>query len=151
MQIDNLIKLRLSVIRLGEKAGWLPFSTPLEESESFLEYVLPKTKTKASLILAMEKACLVHDKNIQAYYYHLFRLPQIIEQRIHASINKTITIEDPTKELLKISNSIFVTPVKGPVNIGAVSELEEDTTIASIAKHYLEAFTNGYTTYPYLV
>jgi hypothetical protein len=114
-----------------------------------LKYILPKTKDKAILNLAIQIACLEHDKNIQGNKYHLFSLPHNIERNLKMS-DLLLNDNDYLNELEKISGGIAIEGKPGPVLVGSLDELTSNDIYQVLAKHYLLAFKNGYKTYPYL-
>jgi hypothetical protein len=152
----NWIRLRFTISLLGEYHNWWSTKVLTGNGEAFLEYVLPKTKNFAAHQLATEISRLEHDKNIGPGRYHIFRLPQKWEEQIFNDLKSQapqlsiLPAMEMLIELLKMSSSISVSAAKGPLLIGAHDELNDISVFQSIAKHYHEAFTNNYKTYPYL-
>ena len=152
----NWIKLRYLITLLGEHHNWWSAKILTGQGEDFLEYVLPKTKAKASHLLATEICRLEHDKNIGPGKYHIFRLPQKWEEDIFNELNnqredlQKSSKDELMSSLLKMSSGISVSSSKGPLMVGSHDELNDMSVFQSIAKHYYEAFKNIYKTYPYL-
>jgi hypothetical protein len=145
----DLQKLRILILLGMEEYNWVNQKVLKNNSEAFLDYVLPKTKSIAAFNLASNIACLEHDKNIQGNRIHLFRLPQSIEMKMN-SPEKGQNIQDIILGLSEIASGIAVETRPGAVNIGAISEIQTVEVLQVFAKHYLEAFKEGYKTYPYL-
>lgn len=149
MNIKKYLALRYLVLVGLEQNGWVKQNVLTNNSEAFLDYVLPKTKTKATLNLATNIACLEHDNNIQGNRIHLFRLSQSLEIKL-SKIATELKIDDLITSLTEMAAGIAVETKPGAVNIGSISELQEAHIFQAFAKHYLEAFKGGYKTYPYL-
>lgn len=153
---EDWIKLRYLITLLGENYNWWPAKVISGKGEEFLDYILPKTKKSAVHQLATEISRLEHDKVIGAGRYHIFRLPQKLEEEIFIELKtqhnnlKIIPEVELMKELLEMSSSISITPAKGPLMVGTHNELHDNSVFQSIARHYYEAFKSGYKTYPYL-
>lgn len=149
MDINKIALLRKLVLIGFEEKNWYNQKVLTNSSDSFLGYILPKTKIKASLNLAIKIACIDHDQNIKGNRIHLFRLPQNIEILLD-TLDLDIKVENIIDELTIIASGIAVETEKGAFNIGAVNELKSEYIIQVFAKQYLEAFKGGYKTYPYL-
>jgi hypothetical protein len=149
MDIQKYLTLRNFVLLGLEQYNWVNQKVLTNNSEAFLDYVLPKTKSKAAFNLSTNIACLEHDQNIQGNRIHLFRLPQSIEIKIN-SIEKDQNAQDIILGLSEIASGIAVETKPGAVNIGAITEIQTEEVLQAFAKHYLEAFKGGYKTYPYL-
>lgn len=153
-----IFKLRLQVLALGEKFGWWNSSFFTDESMSFLEYVFPKTKYATTIITASEVGKEAHDQAVGIGKYHLFRLPQNLEEKIHKMIleNQELkdvlnrTRENEMEDLEQMTEYMAINCEQGPIHIGAVSDLNEEGIVAVLAKHYFDAFKNNYQTFPYL-
>lgn len=149
MDIKNYKLLRHLVLLGSEQNNWSNQKVLSNNSEAFLDYVLPKTKSKAAFNLASNIACLEHDRSIQGNRIHLFRLPQSIEMKI-SSLDILDHQKDIIEGLEKLASGIAVETKIGAVNIGAITEIQTEEVLQAFAKHYLEAFKGGYKTYPYL-
>jgi len=149
MDINKIAMLRKLVLLGFEENNWYSQKVLTNNSDTFLGYILPKTKIKASFNLANKIACLEHDENIKGNRIHLFRLPQNIEIMIDNVIIETQT-DNIIDELTKLTSDIAVETNKGAFNIGSINELQSEYIIQVFAKQYLEAFKGGYKTYPYL-
>lgn len=149
MNIIEISLLRKLVLIGFEQNNWYNQKVLTKNSDAFLEYILPKTKAKASFNLATKIACIDHDQNIKGNRIHLFRLPQNIEILLDAAVSG-VKVENIIDELTRLASGIAVETEKGAFNIGAVNELQSEFIIQVFAKQYLEAFKGGYKTYPYL-
>lgn len=149
MDIKNYLELRYLVLVGLEQKGWLKQNVLTNNSEDFLDYILPKTKNRATLNLATNIACLEHDNNIQGNRVHLFRLSQNFEIKL-SKVSLQLNANDVLSRLNEMAAGIAIETNSGAVNIGSISELNELHIFQAFAKHYLEAFKGGYKTFPYL-
>ena len=92
--------------------------------------------------------------------YHLFRLPEEVEQDLHALVQNSAGAEfaaqvPQNKEaaltaLQHLAGANQVGCV-GPTAVGNIDGLSASDTLKSIAGGYLSAFSDNVKTYPYLV
>ena len=156
MEQFNWVQLRLIISSLGEYHHWWPTNVITGKGEEFLDYVLPKTKVSAVYQLATEIGRLEHDKHVSAGRYHIFRLTQKIEEHIFhdlKNIESNFGQLDQSRALVlleQMASGISINSSVGPVLVGNHEELNDLSLFQSIAKHYYEAFKEGYKTYPYL-
>ena len=150
------LRLRKTICLLGEYNNWWSAKVLTETGEEFLSYVLPKTKSQAAFQLMTEICRKEHDQVIGPGRYHIFRLPQKLEEQIFLELksrqgaNNVLPEHELMDELLELSAEISISPSKGPLLIGNHDELQDRTSFQSIARHYHEAFKNNYRSYPYL-
>ena len=149
MDAKKYLTFRQYVLIGMEQNDWLKQKVLTNDSEAFLDFVLPKTKTKAVFNLATNIACLEHDQNIQGNRIHLFRFPQSLEIKL-SKVLPELKVQDYIVGLSVMTAGIAIETNPGAINIGSISELQEDDIFQAFAKHYLEAFKGGYKTYPYL-
>ena len=147
--LKELAELRFAVINCIFNLGWFKHNVLDSTSEEVISYVLPKTKQKAILNLAIQTICLENDKNIIGNKIHLFRLPHNIEMAL-SNFPIKINNEDCTHVLEELADGVAVETKSGPINIGSVAEINEKYIIQVFAKHYLNAIKGGYKTFPYL-
>lgn len=158
--LASLLAIRLLVGFLGERAqfGWWPTAFYESSGHLFLEPIFPKTITIAQYHGVIEAARRVHDEHLSVGSFHLFRLPEEMEQALHALLhtelehlfsagffqNKSVALDE-----LRNVASDAKTNVAGPVSIGRVEELNNH--IQKIAEVYQSAFDSGVHSFPYLV
>ena len=157
-----ILKLRVIVSFLGERSqyGWWPTSFFGDYSMRSLEFVAPKTATLAQYHGAVEAARRLHDEHLSVGSYHLFRLPEEVEQDLHALVQSaqgTTVIRELPKDketamsnLAKMSNA-GVAAAEGPVSVGSISTLSEPDTTKAIAGVYFKALSANVKAYPYLM
>ena len=159
---EAILQLRLLVGFLGERAqfGWWPTSFYEPSSRLFLEPVFSKTSLLAQYHGVMEAARRLHDEHLNVGSYHLFRLPEELEQDIHAFMQspngENLATRSPqTKEdALKAMTVLAPNAAKlneGPKLVGAIDDIDSPNAIQLFAAAYLSAFQQNVKTYPYLV
>src|SRR5690554_5524726 len=160
--LKNLLKLRLIVSFLGEKAQFAWWPTAFYESSSrlFLEPVFSKTTRLAQYHGAIEAARRLHDEHLSVGSYHLFRLPEEVEQDLHAIMQSEVGAElisqatqckDAALDALRCLAAASGMPREGPMVVGNIRDLDSCDTLSAVATTYLSAFSHNTKTYPYLV
>jgi len=147
---------------LGERAqyAWWPTAFYEASSRLFLEPVFSKTSRLAQYHGVLEAARRLHDEHLSVGSYHLFRLPEEVEQDLHAIVQSSAGEDlanpapkgkeaalDELKRLAATSSSSSV----GPTAVGSIKDLDSTDTLKAIAAAYLSAFNQNAKTYPYLV
>jgi hypothetical protein len=159
--LSTLLHLRLTVGFLGERAQFAWWPTAFYESSSrlFLEPAFPKTLRLAQYHGVVEAARLLHDEHLSVGSYHLFRLPEEVEEDLHALLLGTADDDlsigaSQSKETaiaaLKRAAHVPALKSEGPTKVGSISDLGAPS-IQKVAEHYLTAFSNNIKTYPYFV
>ena len=160
---STLLQLRLLVGFLGERpqCGWWPTSFFGDYSLRSLEFVTPRTPALAQYHGVVEAARRVHDEHLNVGCYHLFRLPEEVEQDLHhlmrTETGRSLTVQatrDRDSSLALIGGLAstgegFAAPA-GPVCVGEIDPLDAAAVISVIASHYQHAFSQGGKAYPYL-
>lgn len=157
-----LLQMRMLVGFLGERAqcAWWPTAFYEASSRLFLEPVFSKTTRLAQYQAVLEAARRLHDEHLSLGSYHLFRLPEEIEQDLHAamqsSLGEALASQAPQSkeaalDALKRLAATGGAPGVGPMAVGGIKDLDSIDTLKAIAAAYLSAFTQNTKTYPYLV
>lgn len=160
--IQTLLRLRLIVGYLGERAqyAWWPTAFYDGSSHLFLEPVFSRTSRLAQYCGVVEAARRLHDEHLSVGCYHLFRLPEEVEQDLHGTV-KTRVGDDLYSQVLQ-SKVIALNALKqmaregvtlsvGPTIVGGIVDLDSNNTLKTIAAAYLLAFTENTKTFPYVV
>jgi hypothetical protein len=157
---SQLLELRLIVGFLGEKAqfDWWPTSFYEQSGRPFLEPVFSKTTNLAQYHAVVEAARRLHDEHLNAGAYHVFRLPEELEQTLHrliitntdASFSATSigSKEEALSELHNMANGKNQDSV-GPLAIGTVKKITSSLALEEIAAAYHSAFIGEHRCYPY--
>lgn len=158
INITQLIRLRTVIGYLGEKEqyNWWPSSFFSEPSTAFLAPVFSRTQALARLSGVSRAAGRVHDEYIGVgAVYHLFRLPERLEQRIVVHMQQEpAQTEAPTareEALAWLRKYALETPIAtiGPVRVGDIQQLQDEESWKTVAALYLYAFEMGARIYPY--
>ncbi len=160
--LPTLLQMRMLVGFLGERAqyAWWPTAFYEASSRLFLEPVFSKTSRLAQYHGVLEAARRLHDEHLSVGSYHLFRLPEEVEQDLHAIVQSSAGEDlanlgpkgkeaalDELKRLAATSTRSSV----GPSAVGSIKDLDSTDTLKVIAAAYLSAFNQNAKTYPYLV
>jgi hypothetical protein len=160
--LSSVLQMRLLVGFLGERAqcAWWPTAFYEASSRLFLEPVFSKTSRLAQYHGVLEAARRLHDEHLSVGSYHLFRLPEEVEQDLHAIVQSSegedlASQVPPSKEAaldaLKRLAATGSTSSVGPTAVGSIKDIDSTDILKAIAAAYLSAFTQGAKTYPYLV
>lgn len=160
--LPTLLQMRLLVGFLGERAqfGWWPTAFYEPSSRLFLEPVFSKTSRLAQYHGVLEAARRLHDEHLSLGSYHLFRLPEEVEQDLHSLVQSSIGEElagkvpqkqDVALEALKRLARVGSKFSQGPTAVGSVNAIDSPDVLNAIASAYLSAFSHNSKSYPYLV
>lgn len=160
--LSKLLQLRLLVGFLGERAqfAWWPTAFYEAASRLFLEPVFSKTSRLAQYHGVLEAARRLHDEHLSVGSYHLFRLPEEVEQDLHAIVQSSVGEElasqapqnkEAALDMLKRLAAMGATSSVGPTAVGSIKDLDSSDALKVIAGAYLSAFSQNAKTYPYLV
>jgi len=162
INLDSLLNLRLLVGYLGERAqfAWWPTAFYEASSRMFLEPVFSRTSRLAQYHGVLEAARRLHDEHLSVGSYHLFRLPEEVEQDLHSlvqrhepdqfALQEMLSMDAALGSLKDLAGAVSVKSL-GPTVIGNISELDAPNTVKAIAAAYLSAFSQDAKAYPYLV
>jgi len=154
--------MRMLVGFLGERAqcAWWPTAFYEASSRPFLEPVFSKTSRLAQYHGVLEAARRLHDEHLNVGSYHLFRLPEEVEQDLHATVQSSVgeylvsqapQSKEAALEALTQLAASGGAPSVGPAAVGSIKDFDSSETLKAIAAAYLSAFTKNAKTYPYLV
>lgn len=161
--ILTITYLRLTVGFLGEREqfGWWQSSFFTQGNEAFLSPLFNRTQVLAKGIGVSQAAALIHDERIGVgHVYHLFRLPEELEQVIHQTLQEastskfvevTLTQSSKALEHLRNISRLEMKEEVGPYKVGKISEIREEKPWRVVAGAYLCGFQNNVFTFPYFV
>ena len=158
--LELIAKLRLYIGFLGEKDqfGWWASSFFTSSSNAFLEPIFGRTQLLAQCNGVTRAAALVHDERIGVgHVYHLFRLPEDLEQGLHQVLlnpgfGQTFSSDfTNTLALEKLGNLAIEgkTLNAGPIRAGNVSDLYLVDIWKQVAGLYANSFQQEKEVYPY--
>jgi hypothetical protein len=155
----QIVGLRLAVGLLGEQSAWWPSSFLGRHADAFLNPIFGSKTRMAQYNGVTEAACRVHDERIGVgRVFHLYRLPETIEQRISDALQGGSFPEEVRRcfESPEAAESVLtglamapavVTP--GPVRLGGTEMINSPDGVALAAATYRSAFHAGIKCYPY--
>ena len=158
---ETLACLRVVVGSLGEREqyAWWQSSFFSAQSRAFLAPVFGRTQLLAQTMGVTRAASLVHDERIGVgRVYHLFRLPEDVEQGIHRAlqdaeiarrIGALIAHKDAALAYLRTEARSAVGGGVGPTRMGDDHDLRDQRHWRAIAAQYVAAFAAGAEVYPY--
>lgn len=160
--LSTVLQMRLLVGFLGERPQFAWWTTSFfgDYSLRSLEFVTPKTSLLAQYHGVVEAARKLHDEHLNVGSYHLFRLPEEVEQDLHAMMQSGVGTElakqvpqdkDAALAALKTLAGAIPSAAVGPAAVGNIDQLSVGETLKSIAGAYVSAFSQNAQTYPYLV
>jgi hypothetical protein len=159
--IHNIVGLRLAVGLLGEQeqSGWWPSSFLGRHAPAFLSPIFGGKTKMAQYNGVTEAACLVHDERIGiGRAFHLYRLPETIEQWIANAFQEGSLPEEVTRcfDSAEAAEGILTGLAKGqaaakpgPVRVGGADMINSPDGVALLAATYRAAFNAGVKCYPY--
>jgi hypothetical protein len=157
--LASYARLRLSVGCLGEKAleSWWPTAFFETTSQCFLEPIFPRSYRLSQYHGIRASACRLHDEFIGiGNAFHLFRLPEEVEQDLQTTILKApeewfAEVNHPEQALsvLKSLTTDTVDVSEGPKAIGNLKALYQPSAPQMLAQYYLGAFSQGVRCFPY--
>jgi hypothetical protein len=160
--LPTLLLLRLLVGFLGERAqfAWWPTAFYEPSSRLFLDPVFSKTSRLAQYHGVLEASRRLHDEHLSVGSYHLFRLPEEVEQDLHRILRSSEGIElagqvprsqNAALDVLECLAAERRPTNVGPTSIGNIKQLLAAHTTKASAGAYLSALSQDTKTYPYLV
>lgn len=160
-EIQTIATLRAVVGYLGERdqAGWWTSTFFTAGSSAFLAPVFGRTQMLARCTGVTRAAAVVHDERIGVgYVYHLFRLPEDMEQRIHVALHEpdlaravaeAVSSRDQALGYLRRQGARSHGTIAGPIRAGDRQEIRSMERWGDVATRYLDAFESGVEVYPY--
>ena len=160
--VERLAKLRLIIGYLGEREqfGWWQSSFFTQGNNAFLFPLFSQTQILAQCNGVTHAAALVHDERIGiGHVYHLFRLPEEIEQGIHKSLHEPALFQSVQKNITKSEMALdFLRKLTGPqlptevgpIRVGTIVALRDINSWQKVAGAYLYAFDHNVQIFPYL-
>jgi hypothetical protein len=158
--IHQIIGVRLAVGLLGEheQAGWWSSMFLGRHAHAFLSPIFGGKTRMAQYRGVTEAACRAHDESIGVgRVFHLFRLPESIEQLMFNAFEEGSLPEEVTRcfdsreaaegMLAGLANGPEARP--GPIRLGDAEMINRPGGLAAVAATYRAAFEAGIKCYPY--
>jgi len=159
-KIKRIALLRVAVGLLGERANprWWKSSFCSDNGKAFLSPILPRTYLYAQYQGVVSAAALVHDDRIGiGKVFHLFRLPEDMEQGLQANFKDgsnealagVMKDMDSATEFLRVYADGVQKISQGPVRVGQLSALRNPSAWKDVAAFYLSGFESQRETFPF--
>jgi hypothetical protein len=160
-QLEYLAKLRIVVGYLGEheQCSWWPSSFFASGSQAFLAPIFARTQFLAQCSGVTRAATHVHDERIgTGHVYHLFRLPEDLEQDIHQLLHSAeltqeiaslIADQETALNFLQQNSDSIDSSAVGPILINRTEALRNTTQWRIACAHYFHGFKQGVEKFPY--
>ena len=159
--LEHIAALRAVVGYLGEQgqSAWWNSSFFAPSSKAFLAPVFARTVFLAQCQGVKQAAARVHDERIGVgHVYHLFRLPEELEQAIHRVLHDQETVQRIARHVADKSAAISFLHEHGesshavgvgPTRVADTAAIREKDAWRTAAGHYARAFEGGSQVYPY--
>ena len=159
--LEHLATLRAVVGFLGERdqSGWWPSSFFGAGSSAFVTPVFPRTHFLAQCLGVTGAALKVHDERIGVgRVFHLFRLPEDLEQGIHrvlhddscvANIREKLVDREAAMRFLNEGQLKGGGDIQGPVLVADTESLRTSAAWGRVAQVYSQGFAEGAAKFPY--
>ncbi|HMR67610.1 MAG TPA: BrxE family protein [Anaerolineae bacterium] len=159
--LDYLAKLRVVVGYLGEREqfGWWQSSFFSASSQAFLAPVFARTQFLAQCAGVTRAAAKVHDERIgTGHVYHLFRLPEDMEQDLHQllhspqlaqAVTRFTTNQETALNFLQQEADAIKATALGPIRINKTEALRDLSQWRMVCAHYSRGFRQTVEIFPY--
>jgi hypothetical protein len=160
-EMEILASVRASVGLLGEKEqhGWWNCTFFSKSAATFLAPLFPRTQLLSKTNAVTAAAALLHDDRIGVgQVFHLFRLPEDMEQSIQRIVShepcaqrmsQKLSSAEVALQLLREFSCDGVKAKSGPVRIGDFDAIRTLDPWKKAAAIYVEAFGNQHQSFPY--
>jgi hypothetical protein len=160
-QLEALAILRTIVGYLGEREqhSWWQSSFLSPTSRAFLTPVFARTHVLAQYTGVTRAAGMIHDDRIGVgSVFHLFRLPEDMEQGLHRVVHDarviarvTVAVRDHDSAVSTLRSLACAPPpaAVGPTRMGTTHDLREQHVWWLVAAHYANGFSSNAEVYPY--
>jgi hypothetical protein len=156
---DGVVALRLAVGLLGEReqAGWWASAFTSPASSAFLGPVFGSKVLQARYQGLLEAARRLHDERIGVgRAFHLFRLPEALEQRLHQvalaagdDLGAVVASSDAARNALDSLAGDHAEARPGPTLVGTADALDDLLWVRRVASLYAAAIRGGVQYFPY--
>ena len=153
-------EIRLLVGYLTEQhAGWVNSQFFGDRAAAFLSPVFARTTFQAQCNGVTAANARQHDEIIGVgRTYHLFRLPEVVEQGVAAALTHSEFVSavqrhlaDPDQALARLKGiAIPGEATEGAIVASGNLSEDADTALRNIAGLYADAFAKGFKTYPFV-
>ena len=157
----DIVRLRLAAGFLGEKdqSAWWSSDFLGRNAGAFMTPIFSNKTRLAQYHGVTEAACRVHDDHIGVgRAFHLFRLPERLEQRLFdhllhyaepADFDQCYASTESAEQILAALAAGTAQVDVGPMRVGTTDMFDGSEWVLVLAAHYQAAFKAGIQCYPY--
>ena len=153
--IEQFILLRLQVAYAGEasKPSWWPSACLSAGAALDFKALFADAAPAVAWQLSSQAACQAHDKWLSGMDYHLFRLPEGLEEAIyHTGLQLSSGQAQALlaqKEALLTETEAMGAAVTGPHRLGSSADLLTGNALPALRACYAAAFSQAAQVFPY--
>lgn len=153
--IEQFILLRLQVAYAGEasKPSWWPTTCLTAGAALDFKALFSEAAPAVAWQLSSQAACQAHDKWLSGMDYHLFRLPEGLEEAIYHTGLQLSSAQAQAllaqKEVLLQEPASTAPTATGPHRLGSSSDLLMGNALPALRACYAAAFASGNQAFPY--
>jgi hypothetical protein len=153
--IEQFILLRLQVAYAGEasKPAWWPTACLTAGAVLDFKALFSEAAPAVAWQLSSQAACQAHDKWLSGMDYHLFRLPEGLEEAIYHTGLQLSSAQAQAllaqRESLLTAAATTGTSTSGPHRLGSSTDLLTGQALPALRACYTAAFAEGVQVFPY--
>jgi hypothetical protein len=153
--IEQFILLRLQVAYAGEasKPSWWPTACLTAGAALDFKALFSEAAPAVAWQLSSQAACQAHDKWLSGMDYHLFRLPEGLEEAIYHTGLQLSSLQAQAllaqKEALLAGAKVAGSNATGPHRLGNSADLLTGNALTELRACYAAAFAEGTQVFPY--
>jgi hypothetical protein len=153
--IKQFILLRLQVAYAGEvnQPAWWPTNCLTSDAGLDFKHLFADAAPAVAWQLSSHAACQAHDKWLSGMDYHLFRLPEGLEEAIYYTGLQLPVVQAQEwlseKEGLVTADVSEKVPTTGPQRLGSSADLLSGIALPALRACYGAALQSGVQVFPY--
>ncbi|MBD2769376.1 BrxE family protein [Hymenobacter sp. BT664] len=152
--VEQFLLLRLQVAYAGETSApaWWPTSCLTADAALDFKHLFADAAPAVAWQLSSQAACQAHDKWLSGMDYHLFRLPEGLEEAIyHTGLQLPVA---HAQQWLEEKEALWTAtksadPASGPQRLGSSADLLSGAALPALRACYGAAFQGGVQVFPY--
>ena len=153
--VEHFLLLRLQVAYAGETSTpvWWPTNCLTADAAMDFRHLFADAAPAVAWQLSSQAACQAHDKWLSGMDYHLFRLPEGLEEAIyHTGLQLPVAVAQQwlaeRDALGKVPAGSMPSPT-GPQRLGTSADLLSGAALPALRTCYKAAFQGGVQVFPY--
>ena len=152
--VEQFLLLRLQVASAGEASvpAWWPTTCLTTDAALDFKHLFADAAPAVAWQLSSQAACQAHDKWLSGMDYHLFRLPEGLEEAIyHTGLQLPVAQAQQwlTEKTAFATATANTAPATGPQRLGSSADLLSGAALPALRACYGAAFQGGVQVFPY--